>query len=118
MPRAQKEVSKLPGNAPQGNEFVLQDGRALGNVRELALALRDMSEATFAFHANETKNDFAYWVRDVFADSKLTNELFRATTREEAADKIEERLAALAKEKTAAGRSGGPRVGKPAAHFG
>ncbi|MEK6984737.1 MAG: DUF5752 family protein [Nanoarchaeota archaeon] len=69
---------KILGEAPEEHHFVVADGRKLKNVIELADALETMSEEIFSHHANEFKNDFATWVKDVFYDHSLAEDISRA----------------------------------------
>jgi len=72
---------KILGEAPEEHHFVVADGRKLKNVLELADALETMSEEIFRHHANELKNDFAAWVKDVFYDHSLAEDISRAKNR-------------------------------------
>ena len=75
---------KILGEAPEEHHFVVADGRKLKNVLELADALETMSEEIFRHHANEIKNDFSNWVKDVFYDHSLAEDIARAKNRLEA----------------------------------
>ena len=72
---------KILGEAPEEHHFVVADGKRLKNVLELADALETMSEEIFRHHANEFKNDFSSWVRDVFYDHSLAEDISRAKTK-------------------------------------
>ena len=72
---------KILGEAPEEHHFVVADGRKLKNVLELADALETMSEEIFRHHANEFKNDFSSWVKDVFYDHSLAEDITRAKSR-------------------------------------
>src|SRR3989338_1924850 len=60
---------------PPEQYFVLADGRALRSVRELAEILEQLEDHIFHHHVNEIKNDFATWVKDVFKDIELAEQL-------------------------------------------
>lgn len=79
-------------NVPQDKGFYCHDGRVAKNLEELAAALRQMGEETFRYHANESKNDFSNWVRDVIADATLAKQLKQASSREAAARAVETKL--------------------------
>ena len=83
---------KLLGEAPVEHHFVVADGRKLKNVIELADALETMSEEIFRHHANEFKNDFSSWVKDVFYDHSLAEDIGRAKNRLETQITILRRL--------------------------
>jgi len=72
---------KLLGEAPVEHHFVVADGRKLKNIIELADALETMTEEIFSHHVNEAKNDFSNWVKDVFYDHSLAEDLSRAKNR-------------------------------------
>ena len=72
---------KVLGEAPVEHHFVVADGRKLKNIIELADALETMTEEIFRHHANEFKNDFASWVKDVFYDHSLAEDISRAKNR-------------------------------------
>lgn len=69
---------KILGEAPVERHFVVADGRKLKNIIELADALETMSEEIFRHHANEFKNDFSAWVKDVFYEHSLAEDIARA----------------------------------------
>ena len=62
-------------DSPAENVFWLCDGRTLKNVKELLSALEDMNEGVFKYHVNDTKDDFANWIRDIFNDKQLAEAL-------------------------------------------
>ena len=72
---------KVLGEAPEEHHFVVADGRKLKNIIELADALETMSEEIFRHHANEFRNDFSTWVKDVFYDHSLAEDISRAKNR-------------------------------------
>ena len=83
---------KILGEAPVEQHFIVADGRKLKNIIELADALETMSEEIFRHHANEFKNDFSYWVKDVFYDNSLAEDISRAKNRFETQIAILRRL--------------------------
>ena len=83
---------KVLGEAPEEHHFVVADGRKLKNIIELADALETMSEEIFRHHANEAKNDFSNWVKDVFYDHSLAEDISRAKNRLETQIAILRRL--------------------------
>ena len=72
---------KVLGEAPVEHHFIVADGKKLKNIIELADALETMSEEIFRHHANEIKNDFSAWVKDVFYDHSLAEDISRAKNR-------------------------------------
>jgi hypothetical protein len=72
--------------------FWCSDGRVLKNLSELEMALKQMNEETFRYHSNETKSDFANWVRDVIGDDKLSRDLEKSKTKAQAVKAITDRV--------------------------
>ena len=52
-------------------------------------ALKQMDDNLFRMHANEQKNDFAKWVKDVFKNEALAAKLSDAKSRAEMANILE-----------------------------
>ena len=78
MPSEFKEVGTgvdILRNVPWMYEFVISDGRRLRNVFELIDALDFMNDGTFGYHVNDSKNDFSSWLRNVFGDNNLANDI-------------------------------------------
>ena len=72
---------KVFGEAPEEHTFMLNDGRKLKNVYELIDELETMSEDVFKNHVNDSKNDFANWLKDVFDEKSLAEELQQMNSR-------------------------------------
>ncbi len=51
--------------------FVLHGGRVVKDLDELVHVLRVMDKKTFEYHVNDSKNDFANWIRYVFKNRRL-----------------------------------------------
>jgi hypothetical protein len=66
---------KVTGKAPEEYHFVLKDGKRLGTVLELIDALEIMPEDMYKHHVKDTKNDFSTWLRDVFDEKHLAEDL-------------------------------------------
>ncbi len=62
--------------------FYVSDGKVIKSLEELPEALEQMQDGTFSFHANEFKNDFANWVRDVFNKKSLAMSIQKAGSRQ------------------------------------
>lgn len=93
MPR--NEAERLLAKVPEENPFWVSDGRVLREMGELAEALANMSDETYAYHSNDTKTDFANWVRDIIKDETLAKKLEKPISRTEAAQIVAERVAFL-----------------------
>ena len=55
--------------------FVLSDGKQLRSLVHLIDELENMPDDVFNHHVNEFKNDFSSWIRNVFKDEVLADEL-------------------------------------------
>ena len=55
--------------------FVLPDGKQLRSLVHLIDELENMPDDVFNHHVNEFKNDFSSWIRNVFKDEILADEL-------------------------------------------
>ncbi len=88
-------ATKMLANVPEDKRFWCSDARLLQNLQEMESALKDMSDDTFRYHANETKNDFSTWVKDVIGDEKLAGDLRKSTIRAVAAKTVATRVAFL-----------------------
>lgn len=67
--------------APAGKYFYILEGPELKSVADLKNALDWISDAQFASHVDDERNDFADWVRDVFGYDKLAQEIREALGR-------------------------------------
>jgi hypothetical protein len=81
--------------SPAEHMFWCQDGRVFRDMADLARGLDSMADEVFSYHANDDKNDFANWVRDVIGDQQLAGELSRAHGRIAAAAAVQQRVAFL-----------------------
>ena len=57
--------------------FLMIDGSAIKNLLELANALHSMSDDVFYYHVTHDRNDFSNWIRDVFCEKELADEISR-----------------------------------------
>ncbi len=78
--------------APEARAFILSDGRQLRSLEELRVALSELDESQFNFHAREGGgNDFARWLREVWREELAAELLERAQERREM-ERVLERL--------------------------
>ncbi|MBI4016180.1 MAG: transketolase family protein [Candidatus Aenigmarchaeota archaeon] len=61
--------------------FKLKDGGVIKNIPELKKAVNSMKEEVYSYHVNDGKNDFASWIRDVFNDTALAENVQTARTK-------------------------------------
>lgn len=90
--KRKKSANKALKDAPEDKKFWLCDGRTLKNMKDLEQALRTINENTYRYHANKSKNDFYRWIKDVFRERKLANEIKKSRNRTSAANKIKRRF--------------------------
>ncbi|MBI2548865.1 hypothetical protein HYW21_05945 [Candidatus Woesearchaeota archaeon] len=62
--------------------FRLPDGSVLRTLHDLREKLPRMDEATFRWHVNEHKNDFASWIQDIFKHEDLAQAISHCQTKE------------------------------------
>ena len=72
---------KILDSVPDDKVFVLSDGSRLHNLQELLDSLKVMDEEIFSHHVNDQKNDFANWIRDVFLDKRLADQISASKSR-------------------------------------
>ena len=89
--------SKLLPSCQSDKRFYVCDGTHYSNYYEFFNGLKTMEEKTFIYHANENKNDFASWVRNVFEDHRLAKEIAKLSTPRGMAKKVEGRIKVLQK---------------------
>ena len=64
--------------------FKTIDGSDIKNLFELANDLERMSDDTYYFHVNGQRNDFSNWIRDIFNEHKLADDISKTGNRLEA----------------------------------
>jgi len=69
------------GQAPEHHAFVLKDGKKLRSLFELADVLEQTTDDVFGHHVNPGRNDFSTWVRDIFNDKFLADDMKKALHR-------------------------------------
>ena len=90
------------GDVAVEKQFFCQDGQVFKNLRELEVALMDMSVGTYQHHVNESKNDFSNWVSQVIGDDKLSRDLLKSMEPIQAGKNVAARIAWLESKLTAA----------------
>jgi len=83
-----KSINKNSKTIKTENYFVLGNGGVLKDIKELAECIDHLSDDEFRHHVNEQKNDFANWVRDVFDEKILADELFSIKDRKDTQIKL------------------------------
>lgn len=93
------ELDKLRINADSSQFFVVSNGRTLKNLFELTNALQSMDDETYYHHVNSERNDFSNWIRHVFSDDSLADDMTKAKDKEDMVKIINKRIKKLEKEK-------------------
>lgn len=86
-------ILKLPDASP-GKEFHFCNGIHVKNLDELLTALKTIDDGVYQYHANNEKNDFSNWIKDVLGDEELASSL-KMRNREEAVIILEARIKQL-----------------------
>ena len=81
--KTRKEALVILENASMGdiygigpeNYFNLNNGGVIKDIKELLFALKEIDDKTFKSHVNEKRNDFSFWIRDVFKNDYLADRL-------------------------------------------
>ncbi len=55
--------------------FSLCTGGLIKDIKELAFALDYLSDEELNHHVNESKNDFSNWLKDVFEEHEIAEEI-------------------------------------------
>jgi|GEM_PF-2067622 len=106
------KVPEHPFEKPVKKEqvFFLKNGVELKTIKDLITALNTMDDETFLHHVNESRNDFSNWVKYVFKDKKLSEDMLKAKSKFELLDvlydydskhdeKIKQKTSSIIKEK-------------------
>ncbi len=83
---------KILATAKPEHFFYCVDGSVIRGINELEKKLRTISNEAYSHHANESKNDFHNWIRDVFQEQELANDILTAKTQAEAAAIVRKHL--------------------------
>ena len=70
-----KKQSKILQDAPQEHYFLFCDGHPVKNVTQLAEKLEHIKEEVFNHHVTENRNDFVNWIKDIFEEIELAEEI-------------------------------------------
>ena len=95
--RTKQDAVRVLADTSGDRRFFCQDGCISKNLYQLAECLDRISEGSYYHHATEVRNDFSNWVRDVFGDDKLANDLSQCNNSAEAANTVRNRIAWLQK---------------------
>ena len=80
MPEEKDPIKELDNVNPE-NYFRVANGTIVKNLKELDMAIENMSDETFRCHVSEVRNDFSIWIRNTIKGEKLANELLQTKDR-------------------------------------
>jgi hypothetical protein len=95
--RTKEDAARVLSDASGDKRFFAHDGCISSNLRQLTDCLAHMSEESYKHHVAPLKNYFSNWIRHVFGDEKLANDLTGLTNSSEAAKVVKNRIAWLHK---------------------
>lgn len=70
-----KKVRYVVEAVPDQYSFYLHDGKTIKNLSDLIHALDSMPDEIFYYHANDQKNDFSNWIRDIISEHELATSI-------------------------------------------
>lgn len=70
-----KSLKKSKTEMGPDKYFVLCSGGVLKDIKELAYCLDQITDEEFSFHVNQDRNDFHNWIKDVFGETTLADEV-------------------------------------------
>jgi len=73
-------MKKLEKSVEGGLAFHLCNGKVVSSVKELYDEIHHMTEDVFGHHVTADRNDFSNWVKDVFGEKKLSQNIAKAAT--------------------------------------
>ncbi len=76
------EKKDILKNANADHYFFVNDGTVLRNVLDLSKQLDKMADEVFEHHVNGMRNDFSNWIKYVFKEEKLAEELLKTTNKD------------------------------------
>ncbi len=95
--RTKEDAARVLSEASGDKRFFCHDGCGAGNLQQPVDCLSNMLEESYRHHVTPLKNDFKNWIRDVFGDYKLVNDLAAIDNSAEAAKVIIARITRLQK---------------------
>jgi hypothetical protein len=72
--------------------FILNNGAKISSLEALKRKLAQIDKATFAYHVNDQRNDFANWVKQVFKNENLADLISQVKTKQELIKILEDNL--------------------------
>jgi hypothetical protein len=95
--RTRADAARVLSDTGGDKRFFCHDGCIAQNLQQLVDCLVNMTDDSYRHHVTPLKNDFSNWIRDVFGDDKLANDLTISDNSAEAAKVLQARIAWLQK---------------------
>ena len=95
--RTKQDAARVLSDTGGDKSFFCHDGCVARNLHQLVECLGHMNDDSYNHHVTAVKNDFSTWIRDVFGDDKLANDLASCADRAEAVKAVTDRIAWLQK---------------------
>ncbi len=90
--RAKTVKRTLKKQAHPSQWFVLHNGKQIRSLKELAQEMGDMEDYVYFHHVTDDRNDFCSWIKDVFDEFDLAEQLAGIKDKRAAQVKIYEHL--------------------------
>lgn len=74
-PTKAQRIKSLSKKAPEERVFILSSGEQITSLKQLALELDGISDEVFYYHVNDSKNDFYNWIKEVFDEMELAEDI-------------------------------------------
>lgn len=84
-------LDKVEGNL----RFWVHNGQIVESLKDLPGVIRKLDEESFNHHVNDEKNDFSNWIKDVFGEAKLANDIQKIKSKSAIVKKISARIKTL-----------------------
>lgn len=84
-------------NVEPDHYFHVANGTVIRGILEIDEAISQMSEDTFHYHVNPSKNDFANWIRNAVKDELLASLLEKINDKKETQTAVLRRIVDLFK---------------------
>ncbi len=82
-PKSRKAKSNVLKKVRPEFSFMIVNGKNVRDLPALALEIENLDDNMFRHHVNETKNDFANWVREVIGEIELADALMGISTKKD-----------------------------------
>jgi hypothetical protein len=86
------KLEKLLEDVKPEHNFITKDGQKIRNLSQLQKSLLNMKSEVFDHHANQGRNDFSNWIRDVYKNKALADTISACRTKEEISQKVRDAL--------------------------